>query len=169
MTFSVVRMSKQKFGSSSKFNDVTAFLFWINEQFRESLPGRDPNEHMDQTTMGPIRNKLWKRLESKLNEIARKLIILVIKPAVMKAQKENDIMRAAKRFEKLNEAASKMIEDNQKEVERLKKELEESQEKIKETEAKLEESQAKIDETEAKLENAQTNESSDPPEKRDEL
>ena len=58
-------MSKQKFGMSTKFNDVSAFLFWVNEQLRETLPGRDPNEDMDKSTLGKIRNKLWKRLESK--------------------------------------------------------------------------------------------------------
>ena len=58
-------MAKTKFGMSSKFNDVAGFLFWVNNEFRESLPGRDPDEDMDLTTMGKIRNKLWKRLESK--------------------------------------------------------------------------------------------------------
>jgi len=121
LTFSVVRMSKQKFGMSAKFNDISAFLFWVNEQLRETLPGRDPNEDIDKTTLGTIRNKLWKRLE-------------IIKPAVMKAQKENDVLKAAKRFQELNAAASKMLEDKEIEAERLKKELEETEAKISESE-----------------------------------
>ena len=40
-------MSKQKFGMSTKFNDVAAFMFWVNEELRETLPGRDPNEDLD--------------------------------------------------------------------------------------------------------------------------
>jgi len=128
LTFSVVRMSKQKFGMSTKFNDVAAFFFWVNEQIRETLPGRDPNEDMDKKTMGSIRNKLWKRLE-------------IIKPAVMKAQKESDVMQAAKRFENLNAAASKLLEEKEKEAERLKNELEETQAKLEEAEGKIAESE----------------------------
>ena len=142
LTFSVVRMSKQKFGMSTKFNDVAAFFFWVNEQIRETLPGRDPNEDMDKKTMGSIRNKLWKRLESKL--FCYQLwftYILVIKPAVMKAQKESDVMQAAKRFEKLNAAASKLLEEKEKEAERLKNELEETQAKLEEAEGKIAESE----------------------------
>ena len=143
-------MSKQKFGMSTKFNDVAAFLFWVNDQLRETLPGRDPNEDMDKKTMGTIRNKIWKRLESKIIATdSDSLKILVIKPAVINSQKENDVLKAARRFEELNAAATKMKEDREKEAERLKNELEETQAKLEATEAKLEEAEGKLAESEA--------------------
>ena len=59
----------------------------------------------------------------------------------MKAQKENDVLKAAKRFQELNAAASKMLEDKEIEAERLKKELEETQAKLEEAEAKISKSE----------------------------
>ena len=67
----------------------------------------------------------------------------------MKAQKEDDVLKAARRFEELNAAATKMRDDREKEAERLKNELEETQAKLEETEAQLEEAEEKLAESEA--------------------
>ena len=56
-------MSKLKFGEVN-FNNVVAYLFWINDNFRQILPGKPEEETLDQQTLKETRNKLWWRMES---------------------------------------------------------------------------------------------------------
>ena len=55
-------MNKMKFGEIN-FNTLVGYLFWINTEFRSTLPGKPPKEDILVETMGSVRNKLWQRLE----------------------------------------------------------------------------------------------------------
>ena len=55
-------MNKMKFGEMN-FNTLVGYLFWINTEFRSTLPGKPPKEDILVETMGSVRNKLWQRLE----------------------------------------------------------------------------------------------------------
>jgi len=60
-------MNKMKFGEMN-FNTLVGYLFWINTEFRSTLPGKPPKEDILVETMGSVRNKLWQRLEGKIQE-----------------------------------------------------------------------------------------------------
>ena len=55
--------SKVKFGEFN-FNNLVGYLFWINDQFREILPGYT-EINMDDETLKTIIDKLWWRLKGK--------------------------------------------------------------------------------------------------------
>ena len=64
LSFRIVVMVKEKFGKMD-FSNFVGYLFWLNNEFREKIPGKPEKEDILVETMGPVRNALWKRLESK--------------------------------------------------------------------------------------------------------
>ena len=57
-----MRLEKQAIGIFIG-NLLLSYLFWINTEFRSTLPGKPPKEDILVETMGSVRNKLWQRLE----------------------------------------------------------------------------------------------------------
>ena len=55
-------MTNVKFGPLN-FANALGYLFWINKEFRDILPGKPDNEDILTSTMASARNKIWKRLE----------------------------------------------------------------------------------------------------------
>ena len=64
LSFRIVVMVMEKFGKMD-FSNFVGYLFWLNNEFREKIPGKPEKEDILVETMGPVRNALWKRLESK--------------------------------------------------------------------------------------------------------
>ena len=68
LSFRIVVMVKEKFGKMD-FSNFVGYLFWLNNEFREKIPARPDKEDILTETMGPVRNQLWKRLESEFFSI----------------------------------------------------------------------------------------------------
>lgn len=62
LSFDLVVMSQLKFGEFN-YNNIVVFLFWLNDNFRDVLPGKGDEESLDDQTLKTIRNKIWHRIQ----------------------------------------------------------------------------------------------------------
>jgi len=62
MTFDIVQYVEKKFGPATSFKGVSEFLFWLNGEYREVLPGRKFQESSNQL-IKPLADALRKRVE----------------------------------------------------------------------------------------------------------
>ena len=67
MTFDVVQFVEEKFGPSSSFKSVTEYLFWLNKEYREELPGRKFPEGSNEL-IRPLAKEVTQRLENVLGK-----------------------------------------------------------------------------------------------------
>ena len=114
------------------FNTLVGYLFWINTEFRSTLPGKPPKEDILVETMGSVRNKLWQRLEGRnswtiLYGPYRMLFIyllnLALKPAAMKSSRTATEGKLLQDYEKLKNEAKEKMQEVEKTIENIKSEV----------------------------------------------
>jgi len=125
------------------FNTLVGYLFWINTEFRSTLPGKPPKEDILVETMGSVRNKLWQRLEGNNpawdpltsesvrvfvrsdteNRTVHYLIILALKPAAMKSSRTATEGKLLQDYEKLKNEAKEKMQETEKTIKNIKSDI----------------------------------------------